>query len=77
MRTVPFYVCFSIETGQIEGMFKNDGDALDFKAQYPQAVSDPQPFAVTFDMIPVVIPSPDIPGVRYIKIAKEYIKDNP
>lgn len=70
-----FYVCFSLDTGRIEAIFKNDGDALDFKKQYPQAVNDPQPFRLTYDMVPVVIPFTEVQGVRYIKIPKEYLKE--
>lgn len=68
MITNPFFICFSLETGKVEAMFKHDGDALDFKAQYPQAVSDPQPFKLTYDMEPIILPPDKIPGIQYVKI---------
>ena len=67
MITANFFICFSLETGRVEAIFKNDGDALDFKAQYPQAVSDPQPFKLTYDMKPIILPSDKIPGIQYVK----------
>jgi len=65
-----FYVCFNIETGAIEAIFKRDGDAIDFKNMYPAVVSEPQGYKITLDMEPVIIPKPDIPNVQYLKGAK-------
>lgn len=67
MISAMFYVCFSLETGRVEAIFKNDGDALDFKSQYPQAVSDPMPFEIVYDMVPVILPPDKIPGIQYVK----------
>lgn len=56
MITRTFWVCFNLETGDVEGIFRNERDATWYCMAFYQHLSVPRPYEITYDMTPILQP---------------------